>query len=195
MGLPDAPTVAPSQEPVTLAEAKKQLEILDSDTVHNDQISALITAAREEAEKVTGRVFITQTWTLTRDRFPDWRLPIPKPPLQSITSIKYIDTDGAQQEIDPSEYRVATNNTPGNVEPAYGEVWPTAQNTSEAVEIEFVAGYGDPKDVPQRAKQAMLLMVAEWFERRTALSEIPQAAMALLSTLKTGMAAGSYALT
>jgi len=80
---------APSVEPVTLDQAKLHLRVDSSDD--NTLITALITTARQLAERETKRAFITQTWELHLDRaLPE--VEIPKPPLQSVDSIKAIST-------------------------------------------------------------------------------------------------------
>jgi len=80
---------APDIEPVTLDEAKNHLKIDSSED--NSLISALIVTARQLAEKETNRAFITQTWEMYLDEVGN-EIEIPKPPLQSIVSIKTIST-------------------------------------------------------------------------------------------------------
>ena len=80
---------APAVEPVTLTEAKNQLRVDGAED--NALITALITTARQLAERDTKRVFITQTWKMYLDSAPA-EIEIPKPPLQSVESIKTIST-------------------------------------------------------------------------------------------------------
>ena len=81
--------VAPTVEPITLAEAKLHLKIDSAED--NALIIALITTARDLAEKETMRAFISQTWHMYRDDSPA-EFDIPKPPLQSLASIRTIGT-------------------------------------------------------------------------------------------------------
>ncbi len=85
---------APTEEPITLDEAKLHLrvEIDDDDTL----ILGMIKAAREYAEVVTHRRLITQTWRYYLDSWPEDKdyIEMPFPPLQSISSITYTDCDG-----------------------------------------------------------------------------------------------------
>jgi len=37
---------------------------------------------------------------------------------------------------------------------------------NNAVTVRFVAGYGDAGDVPQAIKQAILILIAHWYEQR-----------------------------
>lgn len=97
----------PTAEPVTLDEAKAHLRV----EFENDDltIKALITAARKYCETVTKRALVTQTLRLTRDAFPgaceDWAFRLPRPPLQSVSSIKYATDEGrARTSIVSSSY-------------------------------------------------------------------------------------------
>jgi len=83
---------APTTEPVTLATAKNRLKVDGGED--NALISALIKTARQRAEGVTNRALITQTWRMYLDK----ALPIikiPKPPIQSVESIKTISATGS----------------------------------------------------------------------------------------------------
>lgn len=55
----------PDIEPVTLAEMKRHLRCFLSVTDEDDDITALIVAAREWVEDYTARALIDQTWRLT----------------------------------------------------------------------------------------------------------------------------------
>lgn len=170
---------APAEEPVTLAEAKVQCRV-DADITADDAlITALIVAARERAEHDTGRALVTQTRRYTLDRFPCWGLKLPRPPLQSVESITYIDTVGAEQTLDAAEYRVITDRLTGLVAPVHGGEWPATRATENAVAVTYVAGYGAAAAVPQAIKQWILAAVATLYGQREALvmssaSEIPR---------------------
>jgi len=195
-------TSAPSKEPVTTAEAKTHLRV---DTNAEDSyIDALVTAAREHVEQVTRRALITQTWELSLDDFPDsiwfdepfepWirhgekPILIPRSPLQSITKIEYVDTDGTTQTLSASKYRVDSKSEPARVTEAEGEVWPTTDMVTNGVTVTFEAGYGDnPSDVPQSIRHAIKLLIGNWYEHREqsvvggSFSELPRAVDALLA--------------
>jgi len=76
-------------EPVTLDEAKLHLKIDGADD--NALITALITTARQLAEKETKRAFITQTLEMFLDSAPA-EIEIPRPPLQSVEAIRAISS-------------------------------------------------------------------------------------------------------
>lgn len=161
----------PTVEPLTRDEAKEHLREDAAD--QNSYIDRLISAARRRVERDAWRVLITQTWDVFFDRFPASSvLPIvvPKPPLQSVTSVKYHDSDGTTTTaLDSSTYIVDSASEPGRIALHDGEVWPSdLLRPANGVEIRIVAGYGDPTDVPEHLLQAMLLLIGHWYENREA---------------------------
>jgi hypothetical protein len=121
-------TTPPGEEPVSLSEAKTWCRITHS--YDDDQVAEAISAARELCEAWTRRQFVTATWKMVMDRFDgsgylSWRagahLPIPQtkgsgfdklvvrvplPPLASMSSVKYVDTDGVLTTLAADQYRV-----------------------------------------------------------------------------------------
>jgi uncharacterized phiE125 gp8 family phage protein len=175
----------PAEEPVSLAEAKLHLRVDVSDD--DALINGLIQAARERAEDILRRALITQTWELTLDQFPSGdEIELPFPPLQSVASIKYTNSNGDESVFSSDDYIVDTAEEPGKVVLAYGSTWPSVTlYPTGAVAVRYVAGYGEAADVPQTFKQAMLLMAGEWYENRENATqprqaEIPLAAKNLL---------------
>jgi uncharacterized phiE125 gp8 family phage protein len=164
---------APAAEPLTLDEAKKQVhaEGTTDDDAWLEDIG--IPAARDRAEAETGRVFITQVWTLWLDRWPcdgDY-IEIPKPPLVDVVSISYFDQNGATQTWSASNYDVDAPAGPrcqrGRVSLAYNASWPTVRSQMNAVAIWFTAGYGETgAAVPPLLKAAMLMDLATLYANR-----------------------------
>lgn len=183
---------APTEEPLTLDEAKKQVEVPTALTDHDQLLNSLIVASRQYVERYLNRQLVTATWNLFLDRFPCGLDPIliPYAPLQSITSITYLDGTGATQTWTSSEYRVSTSREPGRVVPAYTYTYPTTRCTTDAVTVRFVAGYGDASAVPTAIKQAMLLLISHWFENRSAVgsvgNEVAFSLNALLESYRVG---------
>ena len=158
----------PETEPVTLAEAKAHLRL---DTESDDAyVSALITAARERVEIFLRRALITQVFECTIDDFPayDRAIDLPRPPLQSVEWIKYLDTAGVLQTLDPGIYTVdASSNEIGRIALAWNRFWPFTRYTINAVTIRFTAGYGDAAgDVPQAIRQGILIEISNLYENR-----------------------------
>jgi len=156
---------APAEEPVTLAQARAHLQ--EPPTSQDAQILAMAFAAREHAETFTGRALVTQTWELLLDRFPSGReIELPFPPLQSVTSVKYIDPDGAEQTFASSNYHVDAAATPGRLRLKSTASWPAIAEQPNAVTVRFVAGYGGMAAVPFTIKAAILLVVGHLFAHR-----------------------------
>ena len=156
----------PAAEPLTNAEAMVHLKV-DS-KIEIPYIDNLIKDARETAERITRRALITQTWELYLDAFPAWEIRVPKPTLQSITSIVYTDTDGILQTLAGSMYLVDNKSEPGRITPAFGEVWPVTRAQINAVIVRFVAGYGDADAVPAGIKHWMQVRMRQLFDNRSA---------------------------
>lgn len=182
----------PTVYPVTLTEAKAQTKV---DTSSEDtHISALIAAATGAAEQFLRRALVQQTWDYLLDDWPmiyragyrserdpldltGFAIPLPRPPLQSVTHVKYVDTAGTLQTWSSSEYQVlgaGAYEAVGRLVAAWGYTFPTVRAQPEAIQIRFVAGYADdgtsPTDlasgVPNGIKQAVLLLVSDYFENR-----------------------------
>lgn len=164
---------APTLEPITLDEARKQCEVTHL-THHDAYLTTLILAARRLVELRLNRQLMTATWNLVLDRFPCGIDPIliPYAPLASITSITYLDSDGTSQTWSSASYRVTTTREPGRVVPVYGGSYPATRATTDAVTVRFVAGYTSAANVPAGIKAAILLLITHWFENRTPIAEV-----------------------
>lgn len=189
-----AVVTGPTLDPVSLAEAKAHCRIDSSDD--DALLAGYILAARQYVERATGRVLMTQRWNYFLDHaWPKaWdgscyrsRIVIPLPPLRSIISMQYVDSNGATQTLAADQYWVATSALYGIVEPAYGVTWPAVRSQVNTITILFEAGYGtNPGDIPEPIRQAMLLLVGHWYEHRETVvvgvtpSELPFAVEALL---------------
>ncbi len=164
---------APTTEPLTMTEAKTHLRVDYTDD--DGLIANLITVTRGAVETVTRRALITQTWDWTLDAFPAGRdLIVPLPPLQSVTSITYVDIDGNSSTVSASDYYVDTVSEPGRIRLKSGTSWPSVTlREANGVTVRFVAGYGGINAVPARIRHAMLLMMGHLFENRENVTAIP----------------------
>jgi uncharacterized phiE125 gp8 family phage protein len=82
-------------QPVSLADAKRHLNIAASNTDHDLYIANLLAAARAQVEAHTSRKLLTQTVTRYFDGWPDGdELVLPYGNLASVTSVHYKGTDG-----------------------------------------------------------------------------------------------------
>ena len=170
-------STAPTHEPVSLEDIRIDRRVTDE--AEEGYLMMLNAAARTYVEGVTGRQLVDATYVYTLDAFPsEFRLP--RPPLDSVTSITYIDSDGASQTLATSVYTVVTDDfEQGRVVLAYDQTWPTTRDVANAVTVTYVAGYGSESDVPETFKKSIMLLVGEMFEQRepivtgTVVAKIP----------------------
>jgi len=152
-------------------DLKKHIR-LDSEDDRDYIENVLVPSATDRVEAVTNRQLITATWKLFLSCFPDADiLRLPKAPLVSVTHVKYYDTAGTLTTWPTSSYEVFAPAGPkaaaGHIRPAYGEIWPSTWGEPNAVEIQFVCGYGTASDnVPGSLRHAIVLNVAEGYENR-----------------------------
>ena len=163
-------TVAPAAPVVTLAEAKLHLRV--EHDAEDTLIERIVAAATERAEEIQLRAFVTQTFRLGLSRFPSGRIiRLPRPPLQSVTSITYTDANGAEQTLPASDYRVDTAAVPGRVILNRSAAWPSIADEPDAVKVTYVAGYGATgPSVPEEQRAAVLLFVGHLYESREAIT-------------------------
>jgi len=129
-------------EPVTLAALKSRIKL--TSTVDDSQLTGLITAAREFAERISNRCLAPRQFIDYRDCFPypTKELQIPRPPLVSVDRVEYLEDDYQTWTTwDPSEYWVALSNIPAILQPRRGFTYPpTLMHTAGCVRITFTAG-------------------------------------------------------
>lgn len=163
----------PAGEPVTLAELKAQLRL---DTDDDDElVTALGKAARQVVEIYLGRAIVEQTQRAVIDyQWPRDVIRLPNPPLQSVTSITYLDGGGVEQTLDSSLYVVDTVSAPGRIDRAYSATWPLVRSELNAIKVTYVCGHapgsGSPEDfgfnVPETWKHAIKLLTVHLYDHR-----------------------------
>jgi hypothetical protein len=178
--------IAPDVEPVFLQDLKDQLRICGTD--EDIELSLFVLACREYIESLTGRAMINQTWRLTLDQWPTggrvwwdgiesgslgnlekgraW-LYLPRYRLQSVTQIRVFDEAGNPSTVNLNEFIVDGEQEPGRLLLRNNAVWPIALQRGNAIQIDYVAGYGDtPDDVPGALRLAVLQMAANLYQHR-----------------------------
>ncbi|MER9883103.1 hypothetical protein [Mesorhizobium sp. M0118] len=160
MWYPAQVTVAPTAEPVTLVEAKRHVHAEDF-TDDDAHLGLLISSARDHVEKYCTTRFATQTVVIKCDCFGDM-VRLPEAPVQSVTSITYVDTDGATQTLAASVYETRSDGLESSIKLKYGQSWPAIQQNSR-ITLTAVAGYSD---APPAVKHAILLFLAGGYEMR-----------------------------
>lgn len=190
-------TAKPTEEPVALSDAKAFLRVDTADD--DDQIAALIVAARMHFERETNRALVTQSWRLDLDGFPRPRgvrhamwsgepIRLGRGPVLSVDAVRYFDPAGALQTIAPDTYVADLSEDVARIAPLLYQPWPYAPHRLAAVSVAFTSGYGDADDVDQLIKQAILFVASHWYENRDAVEvgaraaavQIPMSAQAII---------------
>jgi uncharacterized phiE125 gp8 family phage protein len=162
---------------------------------HDAMLVTIIAAAVSQIERMSGRRLITQTWDLFLDCFPlssTDPILVPLAPVSAITSVKYIDTAGAQQTWDPASYQIDLKSDQARIAPVFDGSWPIARQVQNAVEVRFVAGYGAaPGAVPEGLRLAVIMLAGHWYRFREAFEhgggailEVPLGLRNLVSPFK-----------
>jgi uncharacterized phiE125 gp8 family phage protein len=167
-----------SSETLSLTDVKNHLRITGTD--EDDVLLQFIAAIRQKTETYLRRTLVTSTWVQTLDNFPEL-VRLEMGPVQSITSISYIDVDGNTQAYTTFQY-----DSTGRLLPAWGYTWPSTRDQLEAVTITYVCGATHAGNVQQDIKLAMLLWIGSMDINRenTAFSQvsvIPESAKSILN--------------
>lgn len=183
-------TIAPASQAVTLLEAKTQLRIEEEDSTYNAEITRQIKAATQWIERRYGMSLITQTRKQVQDqlyeRYPIYRnflgpyysrspVTLLYPPVQSITSFQYYDTNQVLQSfIENTDFYCAGKMTPTigaqDIEKPRmwpNSAWPVFKWIPDAIQIVYVTGFGpDSTYIPETIKTAVLMALTNFFENR-----------------------------
>jgi uncharacterized phiE125 gp8 family phage protein len=177
-----------TSEPLTTSDVKDFLRVDSSD--EDTLIGVLITAARSMAEAYTMRILMTTTIEEFYDGFPDYSNPrdrdilyLSRGPIQSITSVKYVDTLGDEQTVSSDNYRTDLVSEPARISSDNG--WTATKDTVNAVVVRYLCGYSSSSDVPAPIRQAMLLIIGEMYEKRQdSIKRLPTAAEYLMNPFR-----------
>lgn len=162
---PNVRVVTPATDlSVSVEEMKRHLRVgHDEDDA---QIESYTRAAEAYLDAPTGRLGIVlseRTLEMPLDGFPGGEIRLPVGPVQSVTSISYVDEAGAQQTVSADSYVVdASDEQSGWIIPAADYAWPEAMSMANAVRIQWVAG----ADCPEPIRHFIKLVVGRWYADR-----------------------------
>lgn len=176
---------APTIEPFTVEEAKAQIRSVQNQ--EDGVIEGYIKAVRAMAEAYLFRGLLTQAWTYAISDFvPVMDLPMATP-LQSVTSVKYYDTNGTQQTLATSVYTVDTRSRPGRIALAANQTWPAihALRKVNRIEIEYIVGWTARELIPGDIRQGMLILLGYFDADRDGLEQNAKQALEVAHMLWT----------
>lgn len=180
---------APAAEPVTAAELRTQLK-RTGDELPDSEATLLIEEARQFIENYSGLALINQTWRLMLDAWPGYvepwwdgvremsitelsggrplTLEFPRYPLSSLTSVKTYDEADVETNVNISTtFNVDTERRPGRLGLKPGKTWPMATRGFNAVQIDYVAGFGSAaSNVPASLRAAVLSLASYYYDHR-----------------------------
>lgn len=144
---------APAEEPLTLAQVKSDRGGI-SHNLHDDDLNLYIQAARQSAEKKTGRALVTQQWqqVFSKISHEDCALPLIRWPIKTIDEVKI---DG--EIVDHSGFEFLPDDDSSICSDLF---------VGRRVIVTYSAGYGDAADVPADIKKWMLATVGTMYEHR-----------------------------
>ncbi len=172
-----------SDRPVTVAEAKEHLRIVDF-TDDDTYIGLLIDAATTWCEDFCDRTFADKAYTVAFDDWPADRIELPRPPLRlnatassATVTISYVDTSGTTQTLTWSQsgtqdFRLDRDHVPALAYPLYLDDWPSVRLDDKSVQITYLAGYSGAANVPVPLKHAIKLLVGHWYANREAVGSV-----------------------
>ena len=154
---------AASTASVSTADAKSHLKV--EHTTDDTLIGNLVYAAEKVIEADTKRKLISTTYDFYLTDWPVDGIVLPVSPVTSITSVKYYDTDNAQQTWASANYHYNLYEEPTVIR--YVDTPPDSyEDRSDAIVVRFVAGYADAAAVPEGLVSAVLLKVGDLYENR-----------------------------
>ena len=172
----------PTQEPLSLQEVKDYLRV--EDNTDERTLRPLIETARRWCEEHINRSLLQTTYRQFLDSVaedyplqegmttgPDLNfyrnyICLSKSPVVSVTHIKTYDDDDTATTMSATKYYLDNAREPARIVLRNGETFPTALRVANAIEIEYVAGYGSISQIPEPIKVGMLQHIAFMYEQR-----------------------------
>lgn len=178
-------TVAPQELPVSLRQAKRQLELPLSSTERDEQILLLLDAAVSNFENMTRRAMLPQTWVF-ESTDPICAVELPRSPLKSITSVESREllTD-SWVAVAAEDYSIEDTRQPARL------TW--VNQIPRRVRVTYVAGFNTATEVPTNFKLTILQLVTHYFENRgDVAATLPVSLKGMIESQRAGTLAGYW---
>lgn len=164
---------APTDEPITIQEAKDALRIDSND--EDVRIWNLIRTARQFAEDYCNLRIMTQVVELSMDLWPAYEFELDVWPIQSVDTVKYEDTaspTATQTLVANTDYYTDITTTEGRIRTITG--WPSVAVKPNAIKIRMTAGYSDQDSVPDQIKEGIKAYCAYIYDSDPLMKEIAE---------------------
>lgn len=151
--------------PLTLDGVKDFLQ--ETENYNDALINILIASATEYIEQRSGRILMTATYEQRMACWPACNLVRFRwNPVQSVTSVKYVDANGDTQTVTSTDYATWIRDDITVISFNDDYVIPTTDTRPEAWLIRYVAGYPAAYNVPDPIKQSMLMRIRKAYDNR-----------------------------
>lgn len=179
MWRPVVVTVAPAAEPLTTADAKAHIRVDHTDD--DAMIGSIAAAARAHVEARTATRLYTQTVSFKTDDWADMaNLPIC--PVQSISSISYVDIAGDVITLPTTVYETRLDLLEPSIVLKYSQAWPTIRMGS-LITVTAVVGYGAAGAQPPEVIHAIKLLVGDMYAQRETFFNGPATAVPMAAAV------------
>ena len=164
---------------------------LKVDTTADDTlIDNLVQAATESCQVYTNRYFIDTVVIQYSDKW-EALSSLYKSPVDSVTHVKYYDSDDTLQTWASSNYIVDSSYEPARITLAVDKSFPSLSDRANAIEVKYTVGYGTAStDVPEGIRTAIALTCGNWYANRQSVitgrtaTELPLSSQYLLDQYK-----------
>ena len=155
----------PNLEPVTIEEVKAHLRVDGSD--EDALLASLVLTSRLHIEAALSIALVAQSWRMVLDVWPkNGIVAMPIAPVMMIEDVRVIAANGDVNTVAADTYHLDVAGRPRRLMPLAG-AWPSPGRRTAGIEIDLIAGYGaTAADVPAPIRQALLLLIAHWYEHR-----------------------------
>ena len=176
-------------EPITLAEAKEQLWMVEDDS-RDDYIESLIAPARAYVEQISRYSFVAEERTATFTAWGDF-LEIALRPIASVVSVFYSTTNDPADDLELEDFIAPLGRYPFRIYPY--ATFPTLIDGG-AITVTYMTGaVATTSKEYLIGKQAMLLLIRRWFREEDDGSQVKDnTAFAVNSLLETISPVSAY---
>jgi uncharacterized phiE125 gp8 family phage protein len=142
--------------PVTIADARRQLQLDENDTSHDAEIGGFIADAAAWVEKYTGHILVARDVTETV-RVPGRVIDLRAWPIKASATLTVLDS-----ALSPFPgVRLDVSSRPARLSPPVGTFWPLSR-TDKHLTVTVRAGYEAADQVPGNFRRAMLVLIAAY---------------------------------